>query len=216
MKTQGRRFWFLIVLLLATGAAVHLWESKGEARLARAELRDVPTELGEWRRRGADARFDQASEAVLKADDYVLRDYSLPDGRTASLYVGYYASQRAGATYHSPLNCMPGSGWVLSSPAVVEIKPADGSASFGANAYVIQNASERYALVYWYHGRGRAVASEYRDKLYTVWDSIGRRRSDGSMVRVLVPIVGNEEDALKLAADLAARVTPELPRFVPN
>lgn len=216
MKTEGKHFWVLLALLLAGGVVINLWSWESEARVARGQLKEIPGALGEWRQHRPDERFDQATEAVLKADDYVLRNYALPDGRTGSLYVGYYASQRAGATYHSPLNCMPGSGWILSSPAVVEIKPADGSPSFGANAYVIQNASERHALVYWYQGRGRAVASEYWDKVYTVWDSMRLRRSDGAMVRVLVPIKGSEDEALKLAADLAARITPELPRFVPN
>ena len=216
MKTQGRHFWILLALLVAGGAVINLWAWKGEARVERAALSELPASLGEWKQRRADTRFDQATEAVLKADDYVLRDYGLPDGRAASLYVGYYQTQRAGSTYHSPLNCMPGSGWTLSSPSSISIAPADGSSPFEANAYVIQNASERFALVYWYQGRGRSVASEYWDKVYTVWDSIGRRRSDGAMVRVLVPIQRSEEEAMKLAADLAARVVPELPRYVPN
>ena len=216
MKTRDRQFWVLVVLLVAGGAVVHFWERAGEARVPRSELVGLPASLGDWKQRRADVRFDPATEAVLKADDYVLRDYALADGRTASLYVGYYASQRAGATYHSPLNCMPGSGWILSSPSVIRVEPADGSAPFEANRYVIQNASERHALVYWYQGRGRAVASEYWDKFYTAWDSMRSRRSDGAMVRVVVPMRRSEEEAMNLAAELAARVSPELPRFVPN
>lgn len=216
MKTKGLHFWLLLALLVAGGAAVHLWELKGEARVERGALKDLPASLGVWRQQRGDVRFDAATEAVLKADDYVLRDYVLPDGRTASLYVGYYATQRAGSTYHSPLNCMPGSGWTLSSPSAVQVKPADGAAPFEANQYIIQNASERFALVYWYQGRGRAVASEYWDKVYTVWDSMRRRRSDGAMVRVVVPIRGSEEESLRLASELASQVAPELPRYVPN
>jgi EpsI family protein len=216
MKTQGRHFWILVALLVAGGALVNLWELTGEARVERGQLREIPAALGDWRQRRPDARFDQATEAVLKADDYLLRDYALADGRVASLYVGYYATQRAGSTYHSPLNCMPGTGWTLSTPTAVRVTPADGSAPFDANGYVIQNANERHALVYWYQGRGRAVASEYWDKVYTVWDSMRLRRSDGAMVRVVVPINASEGEAMGLAADLAARVTPELPRFVPN
>ena len=216
MKTHARHFWFLFALLVAAGSCIQFLEWRGEARVERQELKGLPAALGEWKQRRQDTRFDQATEAVLKADDYVLREYALPDGRVASLYVGYYSTQRAGSTYHSPLNCMPGSGWTLSEPASITIKPADGSPAFEANRYVIQNASERHALVYWYQGRGRAVASEYRDKLYTVWDSMRRRRSDGAMVRVIVPIGGSEQESLNLAAALAAEVAPELPRFVPN
>jgi EpsI family protein len=71
-------------------------------------------------------------------------------------------------------------------------------------------------LIYWYQGRGRAVASEYWGKIYTVVDSVKRRRSDGAMVRVIVPVQRSEEDALALATDLAAQAAPLLPNFVPN
>ena len=74
-------------------------------------------------------RFDAATESVLLASDYLSRDYETADGRFANFYVGYYATQRNGATYHSPLNCLPGSGWTLNDPGRVEIKPADGSSA---------------------------------------------------------------------------------------
>ena len=216
MTSKSRHFWLLVAFLVAGGVLINYWERTGEARVERAALKDFPAQVGDWRQRNRDVRFDAATEAVLRADDYVLRDYALPDGRTASLYIGYYATQRSGATYHSPLNCMPGSGWTLSSPDVIKIQPVNGAAPFEANRYVINNGVEKYLLVYWYQGRGRAVASEYWDKVYTVWDSARLRRSDGSMVRVLVPIGKSEQEAIESAAGLAAQVAPELPRFVPQ
>lgn len=206
----------MLALLLAGGAVINLWAAAGEARVPRRELAEFPAELGGWQKTGPDARFDAETEAVLRADDYVSRDYTQPDGRVASLYVGYYSTQRTGATYHSPLNCLPGSGWELNEPGRVEIKPADGSRAFEANRYLIAHGGERQLLVYWYQGRGRAVASEYRDKLYTVLDSIRLRRSDGAMVRVLVPVRGSEAEAAATAAQFAAQVAPKLSPYVPN
>ncbi|PYS79450.1 MAG: EpsI family protein [Acidobacteria bacterium] len=216
MKSQGRYFWAMVALLVAGGAVVNFWAAAGEARVPRRALVEFPAEVGGWRQAGPDARFDAATEAVLRADDYVSRDYDLGDGRTASLYVGYYSTQRAGATYHSPLNCLPGSGWELNEPATVEIKPANGASAFAANRYVIQHGGERQLMIYWYQGRGRAVASEYTDKLYTVLDSIRLRRSDGAMVRVLVPVRGSEGEAIETAAQFAAQVAPNLAPYVPN
>ena len=216
MKSGGRHFWLMLALLVAGGAVINLWAAAGEARVPRRELAEFPAELGGWRKWGPDARFDAETEAVLRADDYVSRDYATADGRVASLYVGYYSTQRTGATYHSPLNCLPGSGWELNEPGTVEIKPADGSRAFEANRYLIVHGADRQLLVYWYQGRGRAVASEYRDKLYTVLDSIRLRRSDGAMVRVLVPVRGSEAEATETAAQFAAQVAPRLAPYVPN
>src|SRR5438270_5345627 len=204
MKAQAKYFWAMVALLVAGGAVINFWAAAGEARVPRRALAEFPAEVGGWRQAGPDARFDAATEAVLRADDYVSRDYAAGDGRAASLYVGYYSTQRTGATYHSPLNCLPGSGWELKEPSTVEIKPADGSPAFEANSYLVQHGSDRQLMIYWYQGRGRAVANEYRDKVYTVLDSIRLRRSDGAMVRLLVPIHGSEGEALESARQLAS------------
>ncbi len=71
-------------------------------------------------------------------------------------------------------------------------------------------------MVYWYLGRGRATASEYWGKIYTVVDSVRRRRSDGAIVRVMVPVGDSEDAALKAATELASQAATQLPPFVPN
>ncbi|MBD0326140.1 MAG: EpsI family protein [Pyrinomonadaceae bacterium] len=210
------RFGVLLGVLLLSGVVINVWERAGEARVERRELKEFPAQVGEWRQTGADTRFDKETEQVLRADDYLSRSFAAPDGRTASFYVGYYATQRNGATYHSPLNCLPGSGWTMNSPATIEIKPANGAPSFEANRYIIENGSNRQLLLYWYQGRGRKVASEYWGKIYTVIDSVKRRRSDGAMVRIMLPVGSDEQAALNSATALAAQVAPVLPGFVPD
>jgi EpsI family protein len=216
-KSQNsRRFWALLAVLLLSGIVINVWQRAGEAHVERQALKDFPAQLGEWRQVGADQRFDKQTESVLRADDYVARNYALPDGRTASFYVGYYATQRNGASYHSPLNCLPGSGWSMNDPSVVRITPAGGSQSFEANRYIIQNGNDRELMIYWYQGRGRIVASEYWGKIYTVLDSMRRRRSDGAMVRVVVPVNKSEAAALEAATALSAQAAQALPGYVPD
>ena len=209
------RFIVLFVLLLLGGVVVNAWEYLGEAHVERHSLRAFPKQLGAWEQTGGDEQFDNETMAVLRATDYLLRNYRGADGRQMNFYVGYYASQRDGATYHSPLNCLPGSGWVMNQPGKMTIAPA-GRASFVANKYIIQNGDHKELLVYWYQGRGRAVASEYWGKIYTVIDSVRLRRSDGAMVRITTPVGKSEADALKAAEDLAAEASTKLPAFIPD
>jgi EpsI family protein len=213
---DSTRFSLLLALLLLGGAVINVWEWIGEAKVTRRALQEMPSQVGSWHQVGADQRFDPQTEGVLRADDYLSRNYALPDGRTASFYVGYYASQRTGATYHSPLNCLPGSGWEMNEAETVTIQPANGEPAFEANRYIVQNGDDKQLLIYWYQGRGRKVASEYWGKIYTVVDSVRLRRSDGSMVRVMMPIGRSEEATLKAAVDLAAQIAPALPEFVPD
>jgi len=215
MSKPSLRFAVLFIAIVAVGVVVNTWAYLGEAHVDRKQLKDFPLQVGEWQRLRSDTVLDDATMAVLRASDYVLRDYRTADGRLANFYVGYYASQREGASYHSPLNCLPGSGWTLSEPGKVMISAPDGS-QFAANKYIIDNGASRSLMLYWYQGRGRKVASEYWGKVYTVIDSVRLRRSDGAMVRVTVPVGESEDAALKSALDLSTRAVAVLPEFVPN
>ena len=212
---KSLRFVVLLGVLLVGGVVVNAWQYMGEVSVERKTLNDFPRELGTWQQNGADQKFDEQTLSVLRASDYLMRDYRGLGGVVANFYVGYYASQSTGATYHSPLNCMPGSGWVLSNPGTVTITP-EGQAPFEANRYLIENGGNKQLLVYWYQGRGRITASEYWGKIYTVIDSVRMRRSDAAMVRVVVPVSTSEAAALEAATNLSGTVAQALPEFIPN
>jgi EpsI family protein len=209
------RFGLLVVVLVISGLLVNSWAYLGEAHVERQELKGFPAQVGGWKQVGADGHFDTQTLSVLRATDYLLRDYSVDQGRTANLYVGYYATQRDGASYHSPLNCLPGAGWNMVDPAMVTISLPNGQ-NFLANKYVIENGGHRQLMIYWYQGRGRIIASEYWGKIYTVLDSVRLRRSDAAMVRVMVPITASDPVALESAKEFAGVVSEVLPEFVPN
>lgn len=218
MLKNSSKFWILLIVLLAAGIFINFFEQASEARLPRKNLIELPGELGQWRQAGADERFSAETESVLRADDYVMRNYALTgigNARRANLYIGYYSSQKTGATYHSPLNCLPGSGWTLSRPQTIGITTPGGK-TFQANAYIIESDKHKEVLIYWYQGRGRAVASEFQDKLYTIWDSLRLRRSDGAMVRVMTSVGDSEEKALAAVTDLAGRTAEGISEFVPD
>ena len=209
------RFVLLFVVILAGGSLVNSWAYLGEKKVPRKELNAFPTAVGSWRQYGVDDRLDAATMKVLRASDYLLRDFRRDDGQIGNLYVGYYATQSDGASFHSPLNCLPGSGWVLSEPSSVSV-PVNNGKSFVANKYLIQNGEYKSIMVYWYQGRGRAVASEYWGKVFTVVDSVWMRRSDAAMVRVTVPVGNSEDVALASAVDLASATASVLTEYVPD
>jgi EpsI family protein len=215
MKKSVLRYVILLLAIVGVGVLVNTWAYLGEARVERKELKAFPEQVGGWQKSGGDQVLDAATMQVLRASDYLLRDFRRADGQVGNFYVGYYATQRDGASYHSPLNCLPGSGWTLSEPGKQSISRSDGS-TFVANKYVIQNGDYKSLMLYWYQGRGRAVASEYWGKIYTVIDSVKLRRSDGAMVRITVPIRDSEATALQAATDLAVATTGVLPEFVPD
>jgi len=209
------QFIALLAALIIGGVFINWFEQRGEVETIKKPLSEMPTQLGDWRQKGGAIRFEAATEAVLRTSDYTMRELIAPDNRLANLYVGYYASQRTGATYHSPQNCLPGAGWVMKQPEYIEVKTESGR-TFQANKFIIENGAYKEILIYWYQGRGRYTASEYTDKINTIWDSVWRRRSDGAMVRVMTSVGNSEAEATAAAIDLAARAADDLSKFVPE
>ena len=155
----------LILGLVLSGLFINWLAARSETEIVRRPLTEIPATLGDWRQKGSEIRFDESVENVLRATDYTMREYTLPDGRVANLYVGYYSSQRSGATYHSPQNCLPGAGWVMKDPQIINVTTSDGR-TFEANRYIIQNGIYNEVMIYWYQGRSalrsRCVARRIR------------------------------------------------------
>lgn len=214
-ESINRSFWILIAVLFTAGLFLNWFEQRGETHAARESFREFPAKIGDWEQRGREIRFGEQTESILRTTDYTMREYVLPDGNLANVYAGYYASQRTGATYHSPQNCLPGSGWIMKQPENIEIFSPSGK-KFTANKFLIENGQFNEVLIYWYQGRGRIVASEYSDKVYTVMDSILRNRSDGAMVRVMTSVGNSEEEATKRAVELSGLLADKMTGFVPE
>ena len=86
----------------------------------------------------------------------------------------------------------------------------------GVNRYLLQNGDARALVLYWYQGRGRVQASEYLVKWDLLRDAALKHRSDEALVRIVVPLVGPEENAFELAQSVAERLVPALDNALPG
>jgi EpsI family protein len=110
----------LSTLFLMQGAAFYGISQRAEAIPPSKPLSAFPRAIGEWRivREGG---IEKDERDILRADDYLTRQYAAPGGKEASLFVAYFQSQRAGQTPHSPKNCLPGSGWTWSVSDTIRV-----------------------------------------------------------------------------------------------
>jgi hypothetical protein len=63
-------------------------------------------------------------------------------------------------------------------------------------------------VYYWYQGRGRITASEYRVKVDLLRDAVMSRRTDEALVRLVLPL--DADESLASADALAAGVVSGL------
>jgi EpsI family protein len=206
-----RRLLTLLAILVCGAAAIRS-AAVVEAVPIRRPLANLPAALGPWRSAG-DARLDQDTLDVLRADDYINRTY-VDGAAPANLFVAYYMTQRQGDTMHSPMNCLPGAGWEPISIGRIQI-PVGGE-SIASNRYVIQKGLDRQLVLYWFQSHGRTVASEYASKVYLVLDSLRLHRSDAALVRIVVPIAGTNAAAAESAGvGFARQLYPALAAHIP-
>jgi EpsI family protein len=193
----------------------------------RRPLAQLPMQMNGWEGT-AGADFDKEVLSVLGVDEYINRVYRPQAGPAIGLYVGYYRSQRTGDTMHSPMNCLPGSGWlpVKSGRAIVQLPQASEAlrdpatpSTIEINRYVVQKSGESMLVFYWYQSHGRVVANEYWSKIYTVLDAIRLNRTDAALVRVVVPIPESEgkteQQMEQLGVDFVRTLMPLLGHHLP-
>ena len=108
---------------------------------------------------------------------------------------------------HSPLNCLPGTGWETLDVSTRDIGPGE------ARRLVVRKNRERAVVLYWYAIHGRVLASEAVSKAWLLHDSVRYRRSDAALVRIVVPVAdrqGTTEAAEQRALAFARAVLPRL------
>jgi EpsI family protein len=183
LKTQAPKI-LTIVLLVQAAAFYGFSRAEHVPREKPLEAFSLPgTDWSAIR----DFTLDKETLDILKADDTLSRAYrNRETGTAVNLFVAYFSTQRTGKTPHSPKNCLPGSGWTPSESGSVAIPVPGEIQPITINRYVVSRDESQSVVLYWYQGHNRVIASEYRAKLFTIVDSIRYRRSDTSLVRVVI------------------------------
>ncbi len=213
----------IVALCLLGGTVVLARSSHTEAVPIRESLDHFPLAIGSWQGQRLQD-FDQKILSVLGVDEYVNRAYVADGKPPVGLYIGYYQSQRQGDTMHSPLNCLPGAGWLPARQGrtTVETRDEHGPRTIEINHVIIEKGLDRQVVLYWYQSHGRVVASEYWGKIYTVVDAVRLNRTDGALVRVIVPVLSvgpsadPEGDAERTALEFTRQLFPALGRHLPS
>ena len=73
-------------------------------------------------------------------------------------------------------------------------------------------------LGYFFFMRGRVITSPWMNKLYLMWDSFSRQRTDGALVRAEMVVAPGQsmDDAWVELAGFIAGMWEVLPKYVPR
>lgn len=210
----------ILTVFLLLQAALYYTASHGDALPLKAPLKDFPQDLAGWRMAGESA-VDQDTRDVLKSDDVLSRVYmkagtapsvaALPE----DLFLAYFQSQQQGQTPHSPKNCLPGAGFQPVDTGEITVPIAATGQIIKINKYVVEKNGNQSLVLYWFQSHGRVVANEFAEKYYMIADSLRYHRSDTAFIRVMVPVVGDQANAVNQATSFVQVAYPAIYRYLP-
>jgi EpsI family protein len=174
-----------------------------------------------------DQQLSAEERRVAGMTDYVARVYWRDTVAAFTTLVSYYDRQTQGATIHSPRNCLPGAGWEILNTGTATLSV--NGVPYVVNLNLLKNQGSTAVVYYWYQGRGRVVANEYRVKWNLLRDAAVAGHTEESLVRVVVPVApASQSDssgssaeariaaARSLGADISSRLLRDVWQVLPR
>ena len=205
----------IVIIILVSSFAFAIPE-KAEIEPVRKEFVEFPVELGAWK--GRAEILEQVYIDALKFSDYVMYYYEREgDKGSVNFYSAYYASQKKGASAHSPRSCIPGGGWQIASLKSHFIPNVSvGDQQLKVNRLVIQKGEYKQLVYYWFQQRGRIITNEYLMKWYLFWDSITKNRTDGALMRLTTSLEPGQDISVadERLENFSKHISPLIPEYV--
>jgi len=198
-----------VVLLCQAGILRQL--TVREVNVPVPTLDSLPRELGPWKV-SSEQTLDQNVLDFLRPDGYILRDYTDASRNvTMNLFVAFFKSLQNTAGPHSPHDCLPGAGWLITSSSVPTFQAPGDDQGVPVNLYTMEKNGQRILVVYWYENDRHIWAQEFKAKLTMLPDLIRYRRSDVSLVRLVTSFdEGGLDQALARARAFTGELFPPL------
>ena len=189
----------IAVMFLGVFAAVR----PNAAAPARHDVTALPLELGEF---ASPSPSIAAADAVatIGADAYIYRIYAGP-AATVEMDLAYYRDPRVGRVMHSPLNCLPGTGWKISGTRSLTIP-----GGYDVRTLIAERGETRLALMYWYQTPRSVTGSELRSRLNLLTDGLATGRRDATLVRLVTPFTGSPEAGTATLQHFATQLIPQI------
>jgi exosortase D (VPLPA-CTERM-specific) len=208
-------FYVSLIIVTLVAASVFLLPEREEIIPDRKQYVEFPLEFDGWT--GKAGYLEKMYINTLKFTDYILNDYIGEDGGSINFYSAYYASQKKGASAHSPKSCIPGGGWRITSFDTHTIDNVSiGAVPMVINRLVIQKGEIKQLVYYWFQQRGRVVTNEYMMKWYLFWDSMTQSRTDGALMRLTTVLKSSQDISVadKRLQSFSKVIAPIIPDYV--
>ena len=174
-------------------------------------------------RKGLNERIEEEVWKQVGGQSYVMIEYQKKGEPPINFYTVYYDYHRkAGDFIHNPMRCLPGGGWNVVTDLRRSLEGDDLKGrmrSLSFREYIIEKDGSKQLVYFWFQGRGRVATNEFLAKFFIVWDGIFKHRTDGALIRLVMPLVLSDEGQIEKARSIldpfAVKVYSELGNYLP-
>lgn len=163
-----------------------------------------------------DLQLRDAEIQSAQATEYLARGFGAETAGAASIevHVCYYdrADPNGWWTVSHRL-CHMDPMWAIIAATTEELRTP--SANGTVRRYLLRRGTQAAVSIFWYQSRGHVEEDGYRIRWNRLKASVLRRRSDETLVRVLVPVTNTQEEALTTARRIVHEIVPHLARALP-
>lgn len=175
-------------------------------------LQSFPNNIGQWHSWN-NTMLDAPTLKVLRASDYMMRTYANPKGEFVSSYVGFHNGGKTAGPIHSPRNCLPGSGWLMTDDQTMQMQI--GGQTVNMVRATFAKGDQLMTCYYWYQVRDKTITSDFALKLSEFTGMILAKRKDASFIRLdLAGKPSEQTDAV--VKDFLEQFYPVLREYLPS
>lgn len=166
-------------------------------------FQNLPLQYRDWTITHSD--ISDSDRTVLRPDAVTLRRYSSPNGEIIDLAV--IAGHRK-QTVHTPSFCMVGGGWNTLTEDSITLTIAGKKVPM--RRALMENDGHKAIMAYFFTDGALCLESLPKFQFELFKRRLSGVISQGALVRVIVPVLGDTETATRLSDDFAVSIMPEL------
>ena len=189
---MDRKKFFLIAVVIIVAATISWVVKYRQPRLENsADWSTFPLKSGEWV--GEIDAVPQGVIDLLQPNGIFNANYFGSDGIQVNLFLGDWSDARVGP--HSPLNCVPGSGWLVEESLDHSVQ--HGKREIPAKRLRLVYKQNDYLMDFWYITPYGETSNDYQLKLYEMLTSLTLQPRHLTFVR----FVARDSEAGRAALD---------------
>ena len=202
--------WITVILLVIAVFIVKSGLISKKSEVTRLSLHDFPYTVGDYK--GVDLEYPDWLEDALKAEEFILRDYTDSKGNRLKLYVAYFTS-RKGTSTHNPDVCYPAQGWRIEEKGTDTIEIAN--KKYNLAKRVFRRDYDEQIILFWFQSASKVFSDKLKHQLVVIKNAVFTNQMQASIVRVSCLQKVSLDEALKKEEDFSREVIPLLKDYLP-